>query len=102
MSKEYGRGRGNHFIGEIINIDSPYQDGSCQVRAYGLDDDKEKMPDDKLRWYKIMSPVSHGQVSGSGGSHGMQKGTKVVCIFMDDDEQIPIIIGTLTSSGSIA
>lgn len=96
----YGRGKGfNYFIGEVINIDSPYQDGSCQVRAYGIEDDKEAIPDNKLRWYKVLMPPTHGQVKNSGGSHGLQKGTRVMCIFADDDEQIPMIIGTLTSTG---
>lgn len=101
MSKtSYGRGKGfNFFVGEVVNIDSPYQDGSCQVRAYGIEDDKESIPDDKLRWYKILMPATHGQIKNSGGSHGLQKGTKVMCIFADDDEQIPMIIGTLTSTG---
>lgn len=96
----YGRGKGfNYFIGEVVNIDSPYQDGSCQVRAYGIEDDKEAIPDDKLRWYKLLMPPTHGQVKNSGGSHGLQKGSRVMCIFADDDEQIPMIIGTLTSTG---
>lgn len=100
MKTSYGRGKGfNYFIGEVVNIDSPYQDGSCQVRAYGIEDDKEAIPDDKLRWYKLLMPPTHGQVKNSGGSHGLQKGSRVMCIFADDDEQIPMVIGTLTSTG---
>lgn len=100
MKTNYGRGKGfNYFIGEVVNIDSPYQDGSCQVRAYGIEDDKEAIPDDKLRWYKLLMPPTHGQVKNSGGSHALQRGSKVMCIFADDDEQIPMIVGTLTSTG---
>lgn len=100
MKTNYGRGKGfNYFIGEVVNIDSPYQDGSCQVRAYGIEDDKEAIPDDKLRWYKVLMPPTHGQVKNSGGSHSLQRGSRVMCIFADDDEQIPMIIGTLTSTG---
>lgn len=98
MSK-YGS---NMMIGEIVNIDSPYQDGSCQIRIHGLEDDKQKIPDEKLRWAKCMTPVTHGQTPGSGGSHNLQKGSKVICMFFDQgDQQIPVIIGTLTSSGTI-
>jgi hypothetical protein len=99
----YGSG-GKHgmMIGEVVNIDSPYQDGSCQVRIHGLEDDKQKIPDDKLRWHKTMMPVTHGQTPGSGGSHGLQKGSKVICVFFDQgDQQIPVIIGSLTSTGKI-
>jgi hypothetical protein len=96
----YGRGKGfNYFVGEVVNIRSPYQDGSVQVRAYGIDDDKAKLPDDKLRWYKILMPVTHAQIGGSGGIHGLQKGSVVLCMYLDDAEQIPIVLGTLTSSG---
>lgn len=90
------------MIGEIVNVASPYQDGSCQVRIHGLEDDKDKIPDDKLRWHKVMTPVTHGQTPGSGGTHNLQKGSKVICVFFDHgDQQIPVIIGTLTSSGEI-
>ena len=92
-----GRGKGfEYFIGEVVNIDSPHLDGSVQVRAYGLEDNTSAIPDDKLRWYKVLMPVTHGQVRGSGSMHNMQKGTKVLCMFLDDHEQIPIVLGTLT------
>jgi hypothetical protein len=44
-------------------------------------------------------PVTHAQVTGSGGMHRLQKGSKVLCMHLDDGEQIPIILFTLTSSG---
>jgi hypothetical protein len=99
--KSYGRGRQNFFQGEIVNIDSPYQDGSCQIRIYGLEDDKNAIPDDKLRWAKCLMPVTHGQIGGSGGTHGLQKGSKVMGMFVDEDEQIPIIMGAWSSTGDI-
>jgi len=96
----YGRGKGfNYFIGEVVNVNSPYQDGTVQVRAYGIEDDITKIPDENLRWYKVLMPVTHAQVNGQGGIHGMLKGTVVMCMYLDDSEQIPIILGTLTSSG---
>lgn len=96
----YGRGKGfDYFVGEVVNINSPYQDGSVQVRAYGIDDDKIKLPDEHLRWYKVLMPVTHAQVAGAGGIHGLQKGSVVMCMYLDDSEQIPIVLGTLTSSG---
>jgi hypothetical protein len=97
---EYGRGKGfNYFVAEVVNIDSPYQDGSVQCRAYGTEDNSSAIPDDKLRWYKCAMPVTHAQVTGSGGMHRLQKGSKVLCMHLDDGEQIPIILFTLTSSG---
>ena len=44
-------------------------------------------------------PVTHAQVGGQGGIHGLLKGSVVMCMYLDDSEQIPIILGTLTSSG---
>lgn len=90
--------RVSYFVGEVVDVDSPYQDGSVRVRAYGLEDDKSAIPDDKLRWYKVLMPVTHGQVLGSAGSHNMLPGTKVLCMFLDAHEQIPIVLGTLTAT----
>jgi len=97
---DYGRGKGfNYFIGEVVNIISPYQDGSVQVRAYGIEDDKTKIPDKNLRWYKVLMPVTHSQTLGSGGIHSLQKGAVVMCMYLDEAEQIPMVLGTITSSG---
>src|SRR5665213_588308 len=90
------------LIGEVTDINSPYQSGECRVRLYGIEDDKQKIPDSALRWHKVMSPVSAGQTPGSGATHNLQKGSKVIVIFFDQGEnQIPVIIGTLSSSGEI-
>lgn len=100
MSKNYGRGKGfNHFIAEVTDIDSPYQDGSVRCRAYGTEDNTSAIPDDKLRWYKVGMSSEAGQVGGASSIHNLQKGSKVVCVYMDDDEQIPFVAWTLTSSG---
>lgn len=93
----YGRGRGfNYFIGEVVSVDSPYQDGSVKVRAYGTEDDTSKLPDSALRWYKVLMPVTHAQLPGQGGIHGLLKGSVVMCIYLDDFEQIPMVIGVIT------
>lgn len=99
MSNKNGNGM---MIAEITRIDSPYQSGEVQMRIHGLEDDKDKIPDEKLRWAKVMMPVTHGQTPGSGGSHNLQKGSQVICVFFDHgDMQIPVILGVLTSSGEI-
>jgi hypothetical protein len=99
----YARGRGfNYFIGEVVSVDSPYQDGTVKVRAYGTEDDKTKIPDESLRWYKVLMPTTHAQLPGSGGIHGLLRGSVVMCIYLDDNEQIPMVIGTITSSGKPA
>lgn len=96
----YGRGKGfNYFVGTVVDIDSPYQDGSCRVRAHGTQDNTQAIPDDSLRWAKIVMPVTAGQVAGAAASHNLQKGSTVLCIYADGGEQIPIILGVLTSSG---
>lgn len=96
----YGHGRGfNYFIGKVVNINSPYQDGTVQVRAYGIEDDTNAIPDSNLRWYKVLMPVTHAQISGQGGTHGLMVGTQVLCVYMDDAEQIPMVLGVLSSSG---
>lgn len=95
----YGRGKFNFFVAEVTDIDSPYQDGSVRCRVYGTEDNSSAIPDDKLRWYKMAMPVTAGQVSGAAAIHNLQKGSKVMCMYLDDDEQIPIVLWALTSSG---
>lgn len=99
MSSEYARGKFNTFIAEVVNIDSPQQDGSVQCRAYGIEDNTSAIPDEKLRWYKVLMPVTSGQVPGAAGIHNLQKGSVVVCQFYDDYEQIGVVHGVLSSSG---
>lgn len=102
VAPAYGRGKGfNYFVGKVVDIDSPYQDGSVRVRAFGTQDNTSAIPDDKLRWYKILMPVTAGQVPGAAASHNLQKDSVVLCMYLDDNEQIPMVLGVLTSAGSI-
>ena len=99
----YGVGRGiNYWFGEIVSVDSPYQGGEVQVRIHGIQDDKGAIPDENLRWARMMHPVTSAQMHGSGSSHRLIVGTTVMGIFMDEDEQMPLILGTMGASGDVA
>ena len=97
------------YTGVVENRQDPMQLGRCQVRVVGLHtDDKTLLPTADLPWAYIMQPTTSAAVSGIGYSPtGIVPGTWVVIIFRDEDQQQPIIIGTLggipqTKSGSRA
>jgi hypothetical protein len=89
------------WVGEINSIESEYQGGEVRVRVYGYQDNTAAIPDDALRWARVMFPTTHAQLQGAGGTHGMLKGTKVIGIWLDEERQVPLILGTVGASGDV-
>lgn len=89
------------WTGEIHSIDSPYQGGEVQIRIYGSQDNTAAIPDDSLRWARVAYPTTAGQQHGSGVSHGLSKGTKVIGVYLDEDEQIPMVMFSHGASGDV-
>jgi hypothetical protein len=92
---DYGRGKGNEWMGEVRSIEDPTDSGKVQVRIFGHEDDLQKNPDEKLRWAEVAYPTTAGQVPGSSTMHGLMQGSKVVGTFFAGDEQKPIILYVL-------
>ena len=85
------------YTGVVENRQDPLKLGRCQVRVVGLHDhDKAQLKTEDLPWAFPMQPVTSAAMSGIGHSPlGPVEGTWVVIMFRDDDEQQPIILGSI-------
>lgn len=75
----------------------PLKLGRCKVRIFGLhSESKQQLPTADLPWAIVMQPVTSAAMSGIGFSPvGPVEGSWVVVIFTDEDNQQPVIMGTL-------
>jgi predicted chitinase len=85
------------YTGVVENRDDPLRVGRCQVRILGLHtEDKTALPTADLPWAYPMQPVTSAAVSGIGWTPvGPVLGTWVVIMFRDEDQQQPIMLGTI-------
>ena len=85
------------YTGVVENRQDPLKLGRCQVRVSGLHThDKLVLKTEELPWAHPMQPVTSAAMSGIGHAPvGPVEGTWVVVMFRDDDEQYPILLGTL-------
>lgn len=86
------------YTGCVEDRDDPLKVGRCKVRIVGLHtEDKIELPTKDLPWAQPVLPITEAGSSGIGSSPvGPVPGTWVLIFFMDVDEQIPIMMGTLT------
>ena len=87
----------NLYTGCVENRQDPLKLGRCQVRVVGLHNhDKTQLKTEDLPWAYPMQPITSAGISGIGHSPlGPVEGTWVVVMFRDEDEQQPIMIGTV-------
>lgn len=85
------------FTGCVENRKDPLKLGRCQVRIVGIHThDKTTLPTEELPWAYPMQPITSAAISGIGSSPvGVVEGTWVVVMFRDEDQQQPIIIGSI-------
>lgn len=85
------------YTGCVENRNDPLKLGRCQVRVVGLHThDKSELPTSDLPWAYPMQPITSAALSGIGAAPvGPVEGTWVIVMFRDDDNQQPIIIGTI-------
>ena len=85
------------YTGICENRDDPLKLGRCQVRIVGMHTyDKALLPTKDLPWAYPMQPSTSAAMSGIGHAPvGLVEGTAVVVMFMDDDNQQPIILGSI-------
>ena len=90
------------FIGVVEDRNDPLQLGRVKVRAYSIHtEDKTQTSTRELPWAMIVQP-NNAATSGVGYSGtGMLEGTWVFGLFLDDDYQNPLIIGSLHGKPSI-
>ena len=85
------------YEGCVENRNDPLKLGRCQVRVVGLHThDKNILSTADLPWAYPLQPVTSAGISGLGHSPvGPVEGTWVIIMFRDEDEQQPLILGTI-------
>jgi len=87
----------NFFYGIVENRSDPLRLGRCQVRVVGLHThDKSQLPTADLPWAVPVQPVTSAAMNGIGYSPlGPVEGSAVIIMFADEDQQQPIMLGTV-------
>lgn len=85
------------YEGCVENRNDPLKLGRCQVRVVGLHThDKNILPTADLPWAYPLQPVTSAAISGLGHSPvGPVEGTWVIIMFRDEDEQQPVMLGSI-------
>ena len=104
-SEIFGKGGLKAFTGQIPpcqiqnKVDPNGWGYRYQVRIHGLHPSEGNLlPDKDLPWATAIIPTSFG--NGNKGSCGFSGGENVFGVFLDDDYQYPIILGSFPSSSS--
>jgi predicted chitinase len=85
------------YSGIVENRSDPLQLGRCQVRIVGLHThDKSQLPTNELPWALPVQPIGSAAMNGIGYTPiGPVEGTTVIIMFADENQQQPIILGTV-------
>ena len=85
------------YTGVIEDRNDPLKLGRCKVRVVGLHThDVQKLPTSDLPWAVPMQPITSAAMSGIGTTPlGLVEGTWVVVMYQDEDNQYPIILGSI-------
>ena len=85
------------YTGIVENRDDPLKLGRCQVRIMGVHSyDRSELPIADLPWAYPMQPSHSAAMNGIGYTPlGVVEGSTVVVMFIDDDHQQPVILGSL-------
>lgn len=87
----------NFFWAEIVDVEKDDEkSGRAKIRIF---EDQSRLKDDELRYARPVFPVTSTSVKGAGSTPGYQKGSRVLGFFLDNDNQIPYILGTIPSAG---
>ena len=87
----------NWWIGIVEDRVDPAMLGRCKVRIIGYHtENRIELPTENLPWAVPVMPATSPSLSGVGETPSFVQGTTVVGFFSDgEDEQIPVIMGTL-------
>lgn len=89
------------WIGVVTNVMDPHRSGRVQVRVFGRHDDIVNIPDADLPWAQVLQPVTSASIGRIGTAPvGLVVGSRVAGNWLDSDQQLPIILGTVGRAGS--
>lgn len=88
------------WIGKVVNVKSPHEDGRIQVRIYGRHDNTTTIPDSALPWALVIQPPTSAAYGRMGTAPvGLVKNSTVIGFWGDDEHQIPIVWGSIGKAG---
>lgn len=85
------------YTGVVEDRMDPMKLGRCRVRVVGIHThNKQVLPTQDLPWAMPVQPLNSGAMSGIGKAPvGPVEGTWVVIFFQDEDNQFPMMMGTI-------
>jgi len=90
----------NIFIAEVVDVNDPHQAGRVRVRIYGRHDDRTNIPDSALPFAQVIQPVTSAANGRMGTAPvGLTVGSKVFGMWVDADQQLPVVMGSVGRSG---
>ncbi|AGS81101.1 baseplate hub subunit and tail lysozyme [Caulobacter phage Cr30] len=86
------------FFGTVESRDDELKLGRVQIRIMGLHpEDKSLLPTEDLPWSMPLQLVQSAGFAGVGASPtGILVGSKVFGVFLDEDRQIPFVLGVVS------
>lgn len=84
--------------GTIVDVKDPLRLGRVRIRISGVNDDKRQIPDDKLEWINTMMSNGSPSIAGSGQTHGLVVGSRVLLLNLTNDRDgavSRIVMGSL-------
>jgi hypothetical protein len=88
------------FIAEVVDVNDPNQSGRVKVRVIGRHDDRVNIPDSALPWAQVLQPVTSAANGRMGTAPvGLTAGSRVFGVFLDADEQLPLVMGSVGRAG---
>ena len=93
----------NWFTAIVTNVGDPLNAGRVQIRCYEYHSiDENALPDEYLPWACPMMPLTSASNNGTGTSAtGLVVGSWVFGFFRDQDNQDPVIIGSIPGVESL-
>jgi len=90
------------FIAEVRDLRDPWESGRVRIRMYGAHDDEQNIKDEHLLWAMPLQNITSAATQKIGTAPvGMIVGSRVVGFFADEEEQVPIIIGSFARAGKL-
>ena len=86
------------YYGIVEDTSDPKELGRVRVRLYGQHSYlTSEIPTSDLPWATVMQPVTSAANSGIGTTPRLLPGTQVVVMFVDDEMQFPIVMGSIAT-----
>lgn len=90
------------WFGIVTDINDPQQSGRVQVRVHGKHDDTVNIPNADLPWAQVLQPVTSAARGRIGTAPvGLVERSRIVGLWLDSDQQYPLVLGSIGRAGEI-